>query len=333
MGLSQETPRIAYRYWLAPAAGLAAALAFALSAAYASAAPLLQPKLIVWGYTDDARFNQPRGIAFDPSDGAIYVANTGEHRIEVFTASGRPITRFVHRVTRPDGSTADGDPVALAFTSGGHLLVVDNMALYLDVLDRRGRPVTRIPIPAGHPVAVTVARDGSIYVGTTAEESRVHRFLPDYSPAGSWGDQGTAPGQLHAITALAELADGSIAVACARTEVGIQIFTPDGSYVRGFTTHELERGNVSLPSGVMGTPDGRIWVVDEIRQLIQVYDRDGDFITALGGKGLAPGYFMAPSSLAADGKGLIAVTDRASGRFQVLHISNSEEVSAGNPKE
>jgi DNA-binding beta-propeller fold protein YncE len=180
VGLRHETPRIALRYWLAPAAGLAAALAFAFAAAYATAAPLLQPKLIVWGYSEDASFNQPRGIAFDPSDGAIYVANTGEHRIEVFTGTGRPIARFMHRVERPDGSTVDGDPVALAFTSSGHLLVADNRALYVDVLDRRGRPVTRLPIESGRPFALAVARDGSIYVGTTAEISKVYRFQPDY---------------------------------------------------------------------------------------------------------------------------------------------------------
>jgi len=333
VGWRLEAPRIALRYWLAPAAGFFAALAFALCAAQSSAAGLVQPKLIVWGYGEDTSFNQPRGIAFDPSDGAIYVANTGEHRIEVFSAAGRPITRFVHRVTLPDGVVVDGDPAALAFSRSGHLLVADNRALYVDVLDRRGRPVARLPVPAGHPAAIAVARDGSIYVGTTAEESKVHRFRADYAPAGSWGEQGAGAGRLRSITALAELADGNIAVACARTDVGIQVFTPEGSYVRGFATHELETGNVSLPSGLLGTEDGRIWVVDEIRQLIQVYDRDGVFIEATGGKGIAPGMFMAPSSLAADGKGLIAVTDRVSGRFQVMSISTREEVTAGETKE
>jgi DNA-binding beta-propeller fold protein YncE len=333
VGLRHETPRIALRYWLAPAAGLAAALAFAFAAAAtASAAPLLQPKLIVWGYSEDATFNQPRGIAFDPSDGAIYVANTGEHRIEVFSPTGRAIARFMHRVERPDGSVVDGEPVALAFTRDGRLLVADNMALYVDVLDRRGRQIRRLPVETGRPFALAVARDGSIYVGTTSEASKVYRFNPDFSPAGSWGEQGEGSGQLRSVSALAELPDGNIAVACARTQIGIQIFTPDGAYVRGFTSHDLDSGNVSLPSGLMGTPDGRIWVLDEIRQIIQVYDRDGNYIEATGGKGWGPGYFLAPSSLAADGKGLIAVTDRMSGRFQVLSIRKTGEVSAGERK-
>ncbi len=331
-GWQIEAPRIGLRYWLAPAAGFAAALALALSAAYASAAPLLEPKLVVWGYAQDARFNNPRGAAFDPADGAVYVANKADHRIEIFSPTGRPLGRFVHRVEGADGATVDGDPSALAFDRAGHLLVVDNRALYVDVLDRRGRPVARLPVPEGHPVAVACARDGRIYVGTTAEVSRVYVFRADFVPAGSWGAPGEEPGQLQAVTALAELADGSIVVACARTKLGIQVFTPAGVYIRGFASHEMGPGNISLPSGVAGSADGRIWVADEIRQSIQVFDKDGGFIAQAAGAGEAPGELVYPSSLSVDGRGLMAVTEGGGGRLQVLRISKGEEVSAGNPK-
>jgi DNA-binding beta-propeller fold protein YncE len=332
MGWKLETPRIALRYWLAPAAGFAAALALALSAAYAYSAPLLEPKLIVTGFESDSHFNHPRGIAFDPGDGAVYVANKDDHRIEAFSKAGHPLTRFVHTVTHTDGAAVDGEPSALAFDRAGRLLVVDNEARYVDVIDRRGRPVTRLGIPAGHPVAVTVARDGTIYVGVTGEETKVYFFHADYSRAGSWGDPGTEPGRLNGVTALAELADGNIAVACARTQLGIQVFTPAGAYVRGFAPHEMGPGNISLPSGVVSSADGRIWVSDEIRESIQVFDRDGTFVAQAGGPGSGPGDFMYPSSLAVDGKGLMAVTERGGGRFQVLNISKGEEVSAGNPE-
>ena len=332
VGWTVETPRIALRYWLAPAAGFAAALAFALSAGYAHSAPLLEPRLIVTGYESDSHMNHPRGIAFDPGDGAVYVANKGDHRIEVFSKAGRPLTRFVHEVTHADGAVVDGEPSALAFDRAGRLLVVDNEARYVDVVARRGRPVTRLDIATGHPVAVAVARDGTIYVGVTGETSKVYAFHADYSRAGSWGDPGGEPGQLNGVTALAELADGNIAVACARTKLGIQVFTPGGVYVRGFAPHEMGPGNVSLPSGVAGGADGRIWVSDEIRENIQVFDKDGAFVALAGGAGSGPGEFMYPSSLAVDGKGLMAVTERGGGRFQVLQILKGEEVSAGNPK-
>ncbi len=296
-------------------------------AASANEGGSLPVKLVVWGFADGETFKHPRGIAFDPIDGAIYVANTGAHRIEVFSKAGRPLVRFVHRVTGRDGNEVDGEPCALAFDLANHLVVADQLAPYVDVLDRRGRGITRLPIPAGHAAALAVSGDGSILVGTTAEQSKIYRFRRDYTPADSWGAQGDSAGQLHSVTALAALADGNLAVACSRTALGVQIFTTDGKYLRGFGAHEMGPGNLSLPSGLLGIADGRIWVLDEVRQTLQLFDKDGAFVQQRGGNGTAPGEFSYPSSMAANGTGLIAVTDRGLGRFQVLGISSAGEVT------
>ncbi len=313
----------------AAAAGLALAVALAGSAAGAPEGALLATRMVVWGFTQGETFRQPRGIAFDPRDGAIYVANTGQHRIEVFSRTGRPLARFVHAVAAPGGGVQDGAPCALAFDRAGHLLVADQAAAYVDVLDRRGRPQTRLKIPRGQPSVLAVAADGTIYVGTTAGVSTIYRFRADYAPAGSWGEQGEGPGHLLDVTAIGELADSTIAVGCGRTELGIQIFTPTGEYLRGFGAHELVEGNFTLPSGVVGTRDGRIWATDELRQELLVFDRSGNFLAAVGGRGTAPGEFSHPSSLAFDGKGLLAVTDRDAGRFQVLAILAAQPDSSG----
>jgi DNA-binding beta-propeller fold protein YncE len=300
------------------AAGLAAALlACALTAIAEPVAPLA-PRLVIWGYADGASLQRPRGAAFDPLDGAIYVANTGAHRIEVFSKTGRPLSWFVHRVVGPDGVWVDGEPCALAFDRAGHLLVADNSASYVDVLDRRGRPLRRLDLPGERPVALAVGPDGTIYAASSGESSRIHRFGADYVPAGSWGEPGSGPGHLHSVTALAILPDSTLAVACARTELGVQIFTGGGAYLRGFATHEMGPGNISLPSGVVGSPDGRIWVCDEIRQSVQVFDRDGVFIAQAASEGVAPGEVSCPSSFVTDGRGLLAVTERALGRLQIL---------------
>jgi sugar lactone lactonase YvrE len=191
----------------------------------------------------------------------------------------------------------------------------------VDVLNRRGRSLGRLKVPAGHPAAVAVAGDGTIYVGTTAEASAIHRFSPTYQPLGSWGTEGREPGRLNAVTAIGALADGNVAVACARTDLGIQIFTPTGEFVRGFGSHEMGAENFSLPSGLVGTPDGRVWIVDEIRRVIRAYDQDGNPVTRTGTIETAGGEFSSPSSLAYDGKSRLAVTDRKIGRVQVFEIS------------
>jgi sugar lactone lactonase YvrE len=302
------------------AAAAGALLALALVGATPARAGVLAPALVVQGYASGETFQSPRGIAFDPRDGAIYVANTGAHRIEIFSRTGRPLGRFVHRVVLPGGGAGDGEPCALAFDRSGRLLVADQAVGYVDVLDRRGRPLARLDVPAGHPTALAVGADGTIFVGTAAETSQVHRFRPDGRWLDSWGKTGGAPGHLEAVTALAVLPGGEVAVACARTELVIQIFTAAGNYLRGFAAHEMMRGDLALPSGIVATPDGRIWVSDEIRQDIQIFDRDGGFIAVAGDHGVAPGQFGRPGALAFDGADRIAVAELDPGRFQVLVV-------------
>jgi len=302
---------------------LAVSLLGALAAtAAAQESPLLTPRLVLWRYADASAFDQPRGIAFDPLDGAIYVANSGKHRIEVFSKTGRALSQFVHRVTGPDGNRIDGTPCALAFDHAGRLLVTDLRSHSVDVLDRRGHSLFTLPATTGQPNALAVGADGTIYVGTTSDESRVHRIRPDYRPDSSWGEPGNERGKLWGVTALCVLNDGSVAVACDRTELGVQIFSPTGEYLRGFGTHEVGEGNLSLPSGLVATPDGRIWVVDEIRQTIQVFDSQGTPLSKEGQRGAGAGEFAHPSSMTYDGHDSIALTDREIGRVQVFTVSD-----------
>lgn len=283
---------------------------------------ILQPRLVLWRYADATAFQQPRGIAFDPVDGALYVGNAGEHRVEVFSKTGRALMQFVHRVERPGGAIEDGTPCALAFDHSGRLLVADLRASYVDVLDRRGRPYRRLPVAAGQPNAVAVGSDGSIYVGTTGETEKIYRFGADYAPAGAWGTEGTAPGRLSGVNALWVLTDGSLAVACARTELAVQIFSPAGEYLRGFGTHEVGDGNFSFPCGLVATTGGRILVLDEIRGSLQVFDEQGTFLAKAERRGTGAKEFSHPSSLTYDGSGLIALTDRELGRVQVFSVSD-----------
>lgn len=84
-------------------------------------------------------------------------------------------------------------------------------------------------------------------------------------------------------------------------------------------------GNFSMPSGMVATPDGRIWVLDEIRQSLQVFDGQGTFLAKSQGSGTALGDFVHPSSLAFDERALLAVADREVGRVQVYALTPALE--------
>jgi tripartite motif-containing protein 71 len=299
-----------------------------LTAATASAAVTATPELLIGGFGDDSPFNVPQALALDAPRGEIFVGNTGNHTIEVFSLGGRPLARYVHRVERRDGSWVDGSPIALAVDSAGRLLVADAAAAYVDILDSRGRSVGRLQPPAGAgpsgPGALTVLRGGTILVGMSGDTGRIHRFTREYALDGSWGEPGRSPGMLSNVCGLAELPDGSIAVLCLDTKFAVQRFTAAGAYQDGFGVHEIGPGNVSFPSGIAVTEDGSIYVSDELRQLIHVYDKEGTVLASLGGGGVRPGEFQYPSALASDGQSRLAVVERVGARLQILHVAGTD---------
>ncbi len=297
--------------------------------AFASDEPLaaLAPRLILTGSEPGIPFQSPRGVALNLVRGEILVANTGRGRVEVFNLEGRAVGRFIHRVVGGDGVVAVGRPRGLALDSKGNLLVLDDRARYVDVVDSRGRARARLDFPGealarryGPPAALAIMPDGRILVASGGDSGRVFVHSPDYEPLGSWGEPGTSSGQLSRITGIAATPSGEVVVTCAATDLAVQIFDRSQRFVRGFGRHDLGDENFSMPSAVVVTSDGRIWVSDEIRQVIKIFNLDGGFLGMVGGGGVAPGEFQYPSALASDGTAHLAVAERVGNRIQLLRL-------------
>lgn len=307
-------------------AGVVASLLPAASGATAATIPC-ERVLLVTGPEPSLRFNGPRGIAYDPRHEEVWIANSGDHRIDVFDLAGRRRLAIIHRVRTPDGMEVDGVPNAIALTPEGRLLVVDARATYVDVLDFRGRSVGRIDFGAGSadstiggPGALAVSATGQILVASRGPGARVEILAPDFTRSGSWGTTGTAKGNLSGITAVSWLPDGNVVVCCQHTDEAVQVFTPSGEYVRGWGQHDIGEGNFSLASSVVAMRDGRIWIADQIRKVIQVFDSTGVLVGLVSGSGETPVEFLYPSALATDGDHLLAVAESVGNRFQVLRI-------------
>ena len=78
-------------------------------------------------------FNNPRGLAFDESEGLLYVADTGNNRIKLFSAEGTPIQTVGGRGDRPGEFDA---PIGLAIGPNGRLYVADSQNCRIQVFDR-----------------------------------------------------------------------------------------------------------------------------------------------------------------------------------------------------
>jgi DNA-binding beta-propeller fold protein YncE len=101
----------------------------------------------------------------------------------------------------------------------------------------------------------------------------------------------------------------------------IRVFDPSGKFLRNIAHDSLER-----PTGIAIDPERRrLYVADSSRKasenhVVHVFDLDGTYIKAFGGKGGEDGKFLFPTYLALDGEGNVYVTDTLNGRVQAFDL-------------
>src|SRR6185295_596195 len=96
----------------------------------------------------------------------------------------------------------------------------------------------------------------------------------------------------------------------------IQIFSPDGKFLRSYGSAGAGPGELSYPYDVRVDAAGNQFVCEFGNSRLQVFDAQDKLIEVLGGPGAAPGQFSNPWSLALDSKGNLYVADSMNHRVQ-----------------
>jgi DNA-binding beta-propeller fold protein YncE len=122
---------------------------------------------LAWGSqgSGPGQFNLPSGVGVD-SSGNVYVADTGNNRVQKFTGSGSFITQW--------GLHLFNYPVGVAIDSAGNVYVVDSGNNRVVEFTGDGKYITQLgnsTIPSG----VAVDSSGGIYV-TDSGNNRVQKF-------------------------------------------------------------------------------------------------------------------------------------------------------------
>jgi sugar lactone lactonase YvrE len=120
--------------------------------------------------------------------------------------------------------------------------------------------------PFNSPCDICFAPDGTAFVGDGYAASRVHRFKPDGTPDGGWGEPGRGPGQFCTPHAVWMNVAGEVAV-CDRDNSRVQIFSASGEFLREIT-------DVHKPMDVVSDAEGNWWVTDQVPRL-SIFSRDG----------------------------------------------------------
>lgn len=232
---------------------------------------------VVLGGSGDGpgQFRDPRALEFGP-DGRLYVADTGNHRIQVFEG---PRLEFVLSI----GSIGTGlgdlkSPTGLA-VSDTHIYVADSLNDRVEVFDRDGRSVRTLGLRGSgtgelsRPTDVAVDAEGNTYV-TDAWNHRVQKFDADGEPVKAWGDFGPHPGFLATPMGITHAA-GQLFVAD-RDNHRVQVFDTDGALLYSWGLHAIRpresAGKLHYPNRVAVTPDGsRAAVLEGFENRLQVF--------------------------------------------------------------
>lgn len=268
--------------------------------------------------SEPGAFRRPQGIAVD-SKGFIYVADTENHRIQVFDPGtfkrAEKIPRSVwgsRCLLRTGEGCRDPD-------GGGPLVPGDGQF--------------------DGPTDVAVDAAGNVYVVDSGNH-RVQKFDSTGKFLAKWGTRGSAPGQFETPTSIALDSTGRFAYVADKGNHRIQKFDVSRSPVQ-FVLQWGSQCNLTVtpPTGRCVDPDGpgprqigdgqffepqaiavdragNVYVSDTGNHRIQKFKETSEFLLKFGRNGLAPGQFDFPRGLAFTDQGILLVVDQDNHRVQ-----------------
>jgi len=191
------------------------------------------------------------------------------------------------------------------------------------VLDGSGNELRRFG--AGKAVqCLAIAPNGNVYVGLATQ---VEQYDPEGRLVTSWGEAGTGPGQLAAVTEIA-LAGPDVFVADAGNRV-IHRFDATGDFVLDIGRRDPEAGVPGLlcPSAHLDCivdSEGALYVGNPGRLRVERYDGNGVLMSWWGEPGMGPDQFCGccnPTDMALTPEGNIVTAEKGIPRVKVLDTS------------
>jgi hypothetical protein len=282
-------------------------------------------------------FVEVAGVACDSRD-RVYVFNRGAHPIIVFDKEGRFLNAWGEgEFVGPHGIFIDrNDHLWLAddkdhtvhkySADGKRLMTLGQSGKPADTGYKIGvSPVLRAAGPFHRVTNVAVLPDGDMYIADGYGNARVHKYSKEGKLLFSWGEPGRGPGQFILPHGIGVDSAGLVYV-CDRENSRVQIFTPEGEYLRewtflnrpydifideqdmmhiaegGFHNYMMKRSEGPLPAHdqtMIYPPCGHSPIAR-----VTVCDPDGKIAAQVGGENpVLPGNFVAPHGIWADKRG------------------------------
>ncbi len=144
-------------------------------------------------------FHRPTGIALDRKRRRLYVVDTGDHRVRVFSTAGEHLFDFGWRGREPG---AFNYPTNICLDGEGHLYVVDAMNFRVQRFDADGHPLGAFgrahdgPGGFSKPRGIAVDSEGHVYVADATFDN-VQIFDPEGQVLLYFGATGRSAGHFY----------------------------------------------------------------------------------------------------------------------------------------
>ncbi len=224
----------------------------------------------------DGQFNEPWGVGVGP-EGHLYVADTWNHRIQVFTSQGEFLTKW---------------GVLGQVTTG-----VGGEGLFYGPRD----------------VVVSSARE--VFVSDTGNK-RIQVFTTEGMFLRQWGGGGVIEGRMDEPVGIAFNADQTALYVADTWNRRVQVFLPTtGDYLRQWSVAGWYGQSIVNKPYIAVDAQERVYVTDPERYRILVFDREGKPLAVLGRYGFDETSFALPTGIAVDAEGNIYVSDAVGNRI------------------
>jgi uncharacterized protein (TIGR03663 family) len=223
----------------------------------------------------DGQFQEPWGIAV-AEDGRVYVADTWNHRVQVFASDGTFLTKWGSYGQTSDESWVLYGPRDIALDDQGRVFVTDTGNKRIMVYDQDGNYLDQwgsegiTPGFFSEPVGIDVDAEGNIYVADTWNQ-RIQVFDSDFAylyewPVDAWYGQSVVNKPYLAVDA-----EGRVYVTDPEGYLVI-VFDSQGELLATFGRYGFDEGSFTLPTGIDVDADGYIYVTDTDGQRIIEFD-------------------------------------------------------------